>query len=291
MLGSENGALGLGDFPWQVDFYRCPLKDESGEVLWCLVACSPDRQFEKVAFCPQDRANGAWVAGQLRGWIDDSVRKGAAPTQLRAFRPQAIALLTGAAQKLGIPLHPTRNTAALKQRLLAQAQLFPELDGYTGEHYDPLDLDPPPPQPMPEELQGDRWQFAALSLEDLRVLADRPMPEGDMNLLRLSDRLPGDLAVPGTIFYGGEKSLALVSWIAQVNPVWLKFQSGDPHGLLLEAGLSDRWVMATFSDREVFEAGVKFERRLQGSGGLHFLVVMPDESGATVTGLWVLVRE
>jgi len=63
---------------------------------------------------------------------------------------------------------------------------------------------------------------------------------------------------------------------------------GNPDGLILDAGLVDRWVMTTFSDTEVATAGRLFEDRKIQSQGLHFLLVRPDDSGMTHTGLWLL---
>jgi hypothetical protein len=63
---------------------------------------------------------------------------------------------------------------------------------------------------------------------------------------------------------------------------------GEPDGLILEAGLCDRWVITTFNDADVARAGQQFERRKQASQGLHFLLVRPDDSGMTTTGLWLL---
>jgi hypothetical protein len=59
-------------------------------------------------------------------------------------------------------------------------------------------------------------------------------------------------------------------------------------GLLLEVGLSDRWVVATFSDPQVGMEGQRFEQRKRLTQGLHFLLVRPDDSGMTYTGLWLL---
>ena len=269
---------------WQVDFYRCPLVDGSGHRLWALVACSSDSQFEKVAFCPQPLADSEWIADRLQQWFVGAIP----PATLHVFRPQCLASIQQAGQKLGIPVIPTRRTAALKQRLQVQARLYPQLEGYLNEPYDPFAIDPPPPATIPEEFQGERWQFAALSRLDFIALAERSIPIKDCSLLAGLIGVSPDLSIPGAIFYGDRRSLSLVQWLQTVEPVSLNFVSGDPHGVILEAGLSDRWVMATFTDLTVVEAAAKFERRKSATHGFHFLMVMPDDSGTTVTGLWLL---
>ncbi|NES98783.1 MAG: DUF1092 family protein, partial [Desertifilum sp. SIO1I2] len=55
--------------------------------------------------------------------------------------------------------------------------------------------------------------------------------------------------------------------------------------------LVDRWVLETFSDRQVAAAAQTFLQRQKASLGLHFLLVQPDDSGMTYTGFWLLQRE
>ncbi|WP_202951122.1 Tab2 family RNA-binding protein [Synechococcus sp. PCC 7336] len=272
---------------WQVDFYRCPLKDKAGKVLWLLLACTSDRALELVAFCPQDRANSAWVAQQFEQWFQVHCT----PQRIKVFRPKSFSLLSAACQSLNIPIEASRHTPALKHRLQLQDQLYPSLEGYTGEAYDPLELDPPPPQPLPQDLQGTRWQLASLSRPDLQAFANRSIPIANLKLSLSLNRLREDVQIPGAIFYGEKQSLQLARWFDDASPVSLHLIFGNPNGLVLEAGLADRWIVATFDDRTVQNAAVKFEQRKSDSAGLHFLLVLPDESGVTVTGLWLLRAE
>jgi len=57
---------------------------------------------------------------------------------------------------------------------------------------------------------------------------------------------------------------------------------------VLESGLVDRWILATFTDAEVTTAGKLYQQRKRLSHGLHFLVVQPDKSGMTYSGFWLL---
>ncbi|MEO0355165.1 MAG: Tab2/Atab2 family RNA-binding protein [Cyanobacteria bacterium P01_A01_bin.3] len=272
---------------WQVDFYRCPLTDESGQVLWALVACSSDGTFEKVALCPQHQADSKWIGDRLQQWF----RESSIPASVQVFRPQSLAMITQACERLSVAVNPTRRTSILKQRLQVQAQLYPRLEGYTQEAYDPITIESAPPEAIPEEFQGDRWQFAALSRSDLLALTERVIPVKDCALLANLLSIAPDASVPGVIVYGDRRSLALAQWLQATKPVSLGFVSGDPHGIILEAGLSDRWVMATFTDTTVLEAASKFEHRKTAANGTHFLLVMPDDSGTTTTGLWILADE
>jgi hypothetical protein len=71
----------------------------------------------------------------------------------------------------------------------------------------------------------------------------------------------------------------------------LNYISGAPDGLILEAGLVDRWIVATFEDPEVTTAAQAFEQRKKHCRGLHFLLVQPDDSGMTYSGFWLLQTE
>ncbi len=108
-------------------------------------------------------------------------------------------------------------------------------------------------------------------------------------LLPLQLGLASTVAIPGVVIDGGRQSMPLARWLQEVQPVALHYIPGAPDGLILEAGLSERWVMATFEDKEVAAAARLYEQRKQTSQGLHFLLVQPDDSGMTYTGFWLLM--
>jgi len=85
--------------------------------------------------------------------------------------------------------------------------------------------------------------------------------------------------------------MRLARWLQQARPVGLNYISGAPDGLILEAGLVDRWIVATFEDPEVTTAAQAFEQRKKHCRGLHFLLVQPDDSGMTYSGFWLLRAE
>jgi RNA-binding protein Tab2/Atab2 len=148
-----------------------------------------------------------------------------------------------------------------------------------------------PPVPLPDNLWGDRWQFAALPAgEVIDAFADRLIPILVMPdpLLPLNLGLALSTPVPGVVISGGRQALRLAQWVEQSQPSSLNFISGAPNGLILEAGLCDRWVVATFEDPEVATAAQLFSDRKIASRGLHFLLVQPDESGITYSGFWLL---
>ena len=150
-----------------------------------------------------------------------------------------------------------------------------------------------PPVPMPEDLWGDRWQFASLPAGELwdsfsgRLTPIQSLPQ-DANPLELG--LASDLFIPGVIITGGRKALTIARWIQSVSPQALTYQSspGAPSGLILQTADRSRYVLATFEDPEVQRSGETFQQRQITTQGLHFLLIQPDDSGMTHSGVWLL---
>lgn len=260
---------------WQADFYRSPLRDAAGQVLWELLICDATRSFEYEASCPQSAANSSWVAEQLELAGGEKL-----PDIIQVFRPQSLSLIEAAGRNLGINVQPNRRTFALKQWL--------------QEKQYPLALEKPPPAPLPENLWGEQWRFASLPANDVETrFSDRPIPHLHMPefLKPMNIGLASTVPIPGVVIYGGRQSLPLARWLHQARPVALNYISGAPDGLVLEAGLVDRWIVATFEDPEVTAAAKMYEQRKQLSRGLHFLLVQPDDSGMTYSGFWLLRAE
>lgn len=273
---------------WQADVYRRPLQDRAGQPLWELVVCKDDRTWVGSAFCPQAQVNSVWISEQLRDLIDSAAQR---PTCIQVFRPQAFNLIAAACEALAIAVEPTRHTSALKAWLRQRASEYAQLPSYTGQAYDPVAIEQPPPLPLPPDLWGDRWQFVALAASSLEfAFGDRPIPIREMpdRLLPNHLQIASTTLVPGAIIYGGKQSMRLARWLQEVRPVALHYIPGAPDGLILEAGLVDRWVMATFDDPEAIAAAQTFAQRLSDSKGLHFLLVQPDDSNMTYSGIWFL---
>ncbi|MDJ1168885.1 Tab2/Atab2 family RNA-binding protein [Roseofilum sp. BLCC_M154] len=260
---------------WQVDCYRRPSETDTQEEFWELWICEPSPgEFRYRALCPQSELSRDWLLSQLKQFST-------LPDRLLVFRPTTLHLLEPVAQALGIELIPTRRTPTLKQWIVDELK-------------QPIALDRPPPLPLPEELWGDRWRFATINAQDLiEGIGDRPIPIKSLpkDLWPINLGLPSTVSIPGVIIDGDRQSLQLTQWFLEANPISLNFIPGQPDGLILESGLSDRWIITTFEDREVRQAGYQYEQRKQQSKGLHFLLIQPDNSGMTYTGLWLLQPE
>lgn len=151
-----------------------------------------------------------------------------------------------------------------------------------------------PPQPIPDHLLGKEWRFASLPAEELvEFFSSRPIPILSVkeSLHPLNLGLASTLAIPGVIIYGDRKSMALAQWLEEIQPRSLNFIAADVEesgGLVLEAGVNERWIIATFQDTEIASSAVNYEQKKRASKGLHFLLVQPDDSGMTYTGFWLL---
>lgn len=268
---------------WQIDFYKHTRKDEKGNPIWQLLICSPQGDIIHEANCPQSQANSDWLAIQIQ-----QANQGNLPNILQVFRPQSVSLLLAATEKLGIQLETTRRTNALKAELKKR---------FIDKNYDSVKLEKLPPQALPENLWGDEWRFVTFSAGDLiEYFSDRPIPIVDMpeSLYPINLGIASNVSIPGTIIYGGKKSMILARWLQEAKPFSLNYiptELGKSGGLVLESGLSDRWIIATFEDREVAQAAQNYERRKKASQGLHFLLVQPDDSGMTYSGFWLLKDE
>ncbi len=273
---------------WQADFYRRPLRDAAGYPVWELVLCSPEQNFKTHAFCSQSEANAGWLAEQLQA-IAHQVKIW--PSEIHVFRPQSLSLFEAACQDFDTVVVPRRQTPDLKTYLKERAAHYQRLEYYTGAAYDPVWVEQPPPLPLPEILWGEKWRFAAIAAGDLEPFwRDRPVPFRVMpeSLLPISLNLSSSVPIPGVVIDGGRLSMRLARWLSDLKPAALHTVSGEPDGLILDAGLIDRWIIATFEDTQVKRAAQTFQIRQHQAQGLHFLLVQPDDSGMTYTGFWLL---
>jgi hypothetical protein len=299
---------------WQADLSRRPQLDAEGKPLWELLICAASDdttcdsasdsawQFSRQA-C-QGEITGTWVGHQLA----EALAIHGQPSTIQVFRPQSFSLIATGAASLGLTVEASRRTPQLKALLQQQAQALQRQQGQQQSlgnqpqqsqppqaqatpSWDPLAIEQLPPQPLPERLRGERWQFAALAAGEVEyAFRDRPIPmiSAPDYALPIANGLSSDLPVPGLVIYAGRSARMLSQWLQSITPVELNYASGAPDGVILSAGLAERWVMATFEDPEVAIAAAMFQQRKQAAQGIHFLSIQPDDSGVTTSGFWLL---
>ncbi|MDB9313596.1 Tab2/Atab2 family RNA-binding protein [Spirulina sp. CS-785/01] len=258
----------------QADLTKLPSRNS--QIDWLLLVCDGEGNVVVDETCPQSNVNSDWVFSQLKTLQP-------LPQAIQVFRPQAVGLLQRAADELGVSLETTRRTLALKS-ILQQRGVN-------------IDLEQAPPQPLPENLWGDQWRFVSLSAGDVfEAFSGRPIPIQEMpaSLNPLNFGIASNTPIPGILIYGGRQSMQLARWLWEVKPygvTYIPTETGKSGGLVLESGLRDRWILATFEDEAVAKAAETYQQRFLASQGLHFLVIEPDESGMTTTAVWLLKRD
>lgn len=257
--------------PWQGDLARHPEQSNT----WYLLICTVQGQVVHEAIAPHAEINATWLAQQLTPLQQEH------PTTLQVFRPQTLGLWEAATRELPFNIEPTRRTDALKL-LLSQRWSA-----------DVIKVESPPPQPLPDELWGKHWRLGSMVAQDLELWRDRPIPFCDIPEINLPLHvgLSSQQTIPGVVINGDRRAMQLAQWLASVQPVAIDYiptEVGQSGGLILSVGLSDRWILATFEDAEMAQAAVQYQEHCRAVGGLHFLLVQPDDSGMTYSGFWLL---
>lgn len=262
---------------WELDFYRCPLLDDTGLPLWELLVCTETGKRLLWERCLASDASANWLQIRLATLVADRP-----PIGIQAFRPAAFNLAEPVARTLGVPLRQSRRAIAIQHwRGEREQQVYPREVGYR-----PQPLPPPQPGPVPQGIPDaylpERWGFSALDAAQLDTVRHAPIPYLEVPAL---EGLGGIL--PGVFLFSGKGS-ALCRWLAEREPVSLRFTQAELDGVTLETNISERWILATFQDAGMRAAGKQFSERLAESKGLHFLAVQPEEDSPQMLGFWLL---
>ena len=281
---------------WQSDLFRYPSSNQEKNQ-WLLIVCElltdkTHRDSEATIIhevqCAQSDVNAEWLTNQLKQAMKKTV-----PDKIQVFRPQITGLFAIAANNLNISLETTRRTTAIKEKLRQYTDN--NLSVISSNNY--LNLERPIPQNLPENIWGENWNMVSITAGEIVDFAtNRPIPFCDLpeSLSAINAKLDPTIKIPGIVIQGGKKSLMLARWLAKEQPVALNYiatEIGKSGGLVLETGLVDRWIIATFESAAVAQAAKAYEQAKQESQGLHFLLLQPDDSGMTYTGFWLLKDE
>lgn len=262
---------------WELDFYRCPLLDDSGLPLWELLVCTETGKRLLWERCLAGDASANWLQPRLTALAADTP-----PIGIRAFRPAAFHLVEPVARTLGVPLRQSRRAIAVQRwRGERERQVYPREAGYRHQPLSPPQSGPVP-QGIPDSYLPDRWGFSAFDAAQLDTVHHSPIAFLEVPALEsLHGILPG-------VFLFSSKGSALCRWLAEREPVSLQFTQAELDGVTLETNTSERWILATFQDAEMRVAGRQFSERLAGSEGLHFLAVQLQEDSPQMLGFWLL---
>ncbi len=277
---------------WEIDFYSRPILDEQGKKLWEVLICNTDRTFEFARYCAGSEANARWLQTALGEAIalwqsQFKLSDAAKPEKIRFFRRPMTAILTRACDGIGIPAQQSRRAYALVQWLSERSQsIYPEHPGYQPNMAAPPKFEPAPALPLPDALKGDGWSFVSLKFADLAEMNGWDITFRDGIPLELL-KLDPDVAVPGLVIFS-RRAVPLAGWMSGLEVASLFYEAKPTPRLLLETGLSDRWVVAPLGKPDLQKEATDFEQAKQRSQQVHFLAVQAGPKEESFAGFWLL---
>ena len=289
MIASKKSNLKKTD--WEIDFYSRPIIDEDGKKRWELLITSTNNFKDKTNFkwekiCPASSVNSIWLKDALEEAIDEAYSKGwDKPSIIRCWRSSMKTMIKRAADQIGIELISSRRTYALLEWLLERERNFyPQQKGYTGINLAPLST-PITNQaiPLPEEVRGDSWSFASLSLNTLRE-ADEWEIEFS-NLIPIKDSINENISIPGIRLFSSKRSLALSAWLGGLEPAKLLIEGTQ---IILEAGQADRWLVTDVEEEAKNAIKNNFSNTKRYADGLQFISVQKNSKQTSLDGFWML---
>ena len=289
MIDLKNSNLKKAD--WEIDFYSRPLIDENGKKRWELLITNTNNFKDKKTFkwekiCPASTVNSIWLKDALEEAINDAKSQGwDRPSVIRCWRSSMKTMIKRAADQIGIELISSRRTYSLLEWLIdREKNLYPQQKGYIG-----VNLAPPANPitnqaiPLPEEVRGESWSFASLSLNTLRE-ADEWKIEFS-NLIPIKDSIDENIFIPGIRLFSSQRSLALAAWLGGLEPAKLLIHGTQ---IILEAGQADRWLVTDVEEEAKNAIKKNFQNAKRDADGLQFISVQKSAEQNSLDGFWML---
>ena len=291
MIASVSKESNLKKTDWEIDFYSRPILEEDGKKRWELLITSTNNFKDKTTFkwekiCPASNVNSIWLKEALEEAINEAYDQGwERPAVLRCWRSSMKTMIKRAADQIGIELISSRRTYSLIEWLNdREKNIYPNQKGYTG-----VNLAPPsnPIQnqaiPLPEEVRGDSWSFASLSLNTLRE-ADEWEIEFS-NLIPIRESLNENISIPGIRLFSSQRSLALSAWLGGLEPAKLLIEGTQ---IILEAGQADRWLVTDVEEKAKKAIENNFLNAKRDADGLQFISIQKSSEQNSLDGFWML---
>ncbi len=290
-IASKEESPILKKSDWELDFYSRPIIQPDGKKRWELLIASSEDFKEKDFFrwekiCPAGEVNSIWLEKALKEALAEAQQKGwESPSKLRCWRTSMKTMITKAALKLDIEVVPSRRTYSLLDWLSERERdFYPTQKGYMAGP-----IAPPPaqilnqPEPLPETIRGDAWNFALLPLESLLEAEEWPIEFS--GLLPIKEAYDLSTPIPGLRLFSKRRALALAGWLAGLEPVRLVLEGNQ---LLLEAGQDDRWLVTDMNNEASKGAENLFINSREKAGGIQFISIQTTPDEEKFTGFWML---
>lgn len=277
---------------WEIDFYSRPILDENQKKVWEVLVCespldprtNPESLFRYAQYCPSTQVNSVWLRTAL---TDAIAASGTTPVKFRFFRRQMNNMITKACQDLGIPAKPSRRTLALLQWLQQRMEeVYPQQPGYQAGTNASVRGEISSPQRLPDALTGQQWSVVNLEARALTEMHEWNIDFGEAFSLQLSGITP-ETTVPGLIIFSS-RALALAGWMSGLELAFIKVENSPVARLLLETGVTDRWILASLKNPQTLASAKAFEVAKQQANGVHFLAVQSSPQAESFAGFWLL---
>lgn len=277
---------------WEIDFYSRPIVDENQKKIWEVLVCEsftdvrtePNSLFRFAKYCPSTQVNSVW----LRTALEEAIKEaGVSPVKFRFFRRQMNNMIAKACEDLGIPAQPSRRTFALNQWLQQRMEeVYPQEPGYQAVTNPSVRMEVPAPQRLPDALIGQQWAFVSLEAAAFAEMPEWDIGFGEAFPLENTGVKP-ETKIPGIIILS-PRAVPLAGWMSGLELANIKFDSKQTPQLLLETGVTESWILASFKDPKMIAEAKGFETAKQQANGVHFLAVQSNPEVEAFAGFWLL---
>ncbi len=196
------------------------------------------------------------------------------------------AIITRACEALAIPATASRRTYAIAQWLQERFQtVYPQHPGFQPLMPPPPQFEPQQPAPLPEQLLGEGWALVNLPFQELASLEEWEVTFRDGIPLSLLNLEP-DKTIPGLLVFS-QRAVPLAGWLSGLEVAAIAYEP-ETARLLLETGLSDRWILAPLPTAPMQAEAAAFATAKQQAQNIHFLAVQTDAASESFAGFWLL---
>ncbi|MBW4471053.1 MAG: Tab2/Atab2 family RNA-binding protein [Stenomitos rutilans HA7619-LM2] len=277
---------------WELDFYSRPIVDENNKKVWEVLLCEspltinhqPESLFRYAEFCSSAEVNSVRLKNIIEAAIAQAPNR---PDKIRFFRQAMNNMIAKACKELDIEAQLSQRTFVLNQWLQQRLQeVYPAMPGFQPGTNPSVSFAKTPPQPLPDALLGEKWQFVTLPASALDEMNEWAIDFGEAFPLGLAALAP-ESQVPGLLIFS-TRATPLAAWMSGLEVAGVKLDSDYPTRLLLETGLSDRWNLASLANAPAQKEAQAFEAAKQQANGVHFLAVQADPNTEAFAGFWLL---
>ncbi len=275
---------------WELDFYSRPIMDEQQKKLWEVLICDRALNFKFAKYCSGAQANARWLMeaiqealGQWRVQFD--LPETEMPERIRFFRRSMNSIILRGCEAASIPGLPSRRTFGLYRWLTERVEtVYPQTPGYQPLIAPPPELPQAKPQPLPDALQGQKWQFVNLAVSEFAAATEWTIKFGEV--FELASLAP-DQQIPGMIIYS-ERALPLAAWMSGLEPACVSVETGRDPQLVLETGADDRWTLVRLPKPDLVNAAQAWIAAQTTVNHLHFLAIQAGPDSEEFAGFWLL---